>query len=338
MWLNAVVALLLCGGPAVNGGEKGGSVEPRLVEVQRIWNEGAHNAFTDLIRHEGTFFCVFREGKGHVSPDGAVRVLRSEDGKQWRSAARVTHPEGDLRDPKISRTPEGKLMLLAALAVKKEGKMTHRNFVWFSEDGEEWGEPLETGEENIWLWRTAWRGENCYGLGYSTDGGQFVRLYKGDGREFEVLVPDLFSKTRQGKGYPNETALVFAPDGTAYCLLRRDADSATGQLGIARPPYTEWQWKDSGVRIGGPEMVQLPDGRLLAVVRFYDGGARTSLAWVDRETGDITESVKLPSGGDTSYAGMVLEGETLWVSYYSSHEGRTSIYCAEVALEGRNGP
>jgi hypothetical protein len=38
----------------------------------------------------------------------------------------------------------------------------------------------------------------------------------------------------------------------------------------------------------------------------------------------------LPSGGDCSYPGMVWHRGLVWVSYYSSHEGKTSIYLAKV--------
>ncbi|MET8233218.1 hypothetical protein ABZS77_21380 [Micromonospora sp. NPDC005298] len=42
----------------------------------------------------------------------------------------------------------------------------------------------------------------------------------------------------------------------------------------------------------------------------------------------------LPSGGDTSYPGLVWHNDLLWVSYYSSHEERTCVYVAEVSLSG----
>ena len=45
--------------------------------------------------------------------------------------------------------------------------------------------------------------------------------------------------------------------------------------------------------------------------------------------------LKLPSGGDTSYAGLVWHDGLLWVSYYSSHEGKTSIYLAKVRLPSK---
>ena len=79
-------------------------------------------------------------------------------------------------------------------------------------------------------------------------------------------------------------------------------------------------------------MIRMPGGRLLAAVRLYDGRVRTSLCWIDPESAKLTEFLELPSGGDTSYAGLVLYNDQLWISYYSSHEARTSIYLAKVKL------
>lgn len=100
-----------------------------------------------------------------------------------------------------------------------------------------------------------------------------------------------------------------------FWLVRRDPSS--GLLGVAKPPYREWEWKDVGQRIGGPHMLRLPDGRLIAAVRLYDDGWRTSLCWVNAETRKLDECLRLPSGGDTSYAGLVWHEGMLWVSYYS---------------------
>ena len=77
-------------------------------------------------------------------------------------------------------------------------------------------------------------------------------------------------------------------------------------------------------------MIRLPDGRFIAAVRLYDDKVRTSLCWLDVEKATLAEVLKLPSGGDTSYAGMVWHDDQLWVSYYSSHEEKTSIYLAKV--------
>jgi hypothetical protein len=310
-----------------------GSAAPRfeLRGHRKIWDAAQYNSFTDLARRQDEWFCVFREGTAHVSPDGALRVLVSKDGETWKSAARMTYPGGDLRDAKITVTPSGKLMLCGAVAYPKGSKPGHQSLAWFSDDGRMWSEAAPIGQPDYWLWRVTWRGTEAYGVGYGTAVGATrgtARLYRsGDGKAFDVLVPELFTV-----GYPNEASLLFQPDGTALCLLRRDAGPLTGQLGVAKPPYKQWEWRDVGARIGGPALIELPDGRLIAVVRLYDGKVRTAVCSLDAATGKLTEALTLPSGGDCSYAGLVWHDNLLWVSYYSSHEGKTSIYLAKVAV------
>lgn len=298
-----------------------------LVDVRKIWDEAPHNAFTDLTRFNDQWFCVFREGEGHVSPDGALRVLTSGDGDVWESAALVTSPTSDLRDAKISVTPDGKLMLAGAEKLHEPATHRHQSLVWSSPDGEAWSEPCEVADRDFWLWRITWHKGQAYGFGYGTrEDNRWIRLYaSADGRHFDTLVENAF-----GVGYPNETSMAFLEDDTCYCLLRRDGTPNTAQLGIAAPPYTEWTWKDLGVRAGGPDLIQLPDGRFAAVVRRYEDAARTSLHWLDPDKGTLTEALELPSGGDTSYAGLVWHEGLLWVSYYSSHEGKTSIYLGKI--------
>jgi hypothetical protein len=300
----------------------------RLVEARRIWDAAPHNAFTDLIRYQEEWLCVFREGQGHVSPDGAVRVIASKDGRTWASAALITSPDSDLRDPKITITPKGELMLTAAGALHPPATARHQTFAWFSRDPRQWGKAVPIGDPDFWLWRVSWHGDVALGLGYRTVGENVARLYRSkDGRKFETVVPTLVEEQ-----LPNESSIVFELDGTALCLLRREGQPGHGLFGTARAPYTNWEWKDVGMKIGGPHLLRLPDGRLIAAVRFYDGGARTAVAAIDRETGRLRELLRLPSGGDTSYPGLVWHDGLLWVSYYSSHEGKTSIYLAHVRL------
>jgi hypothetical protein len=141
--------------------------------------------------------------------------------------------------------------------------------------------------------------------------------------------------TLSDRGRPSEAALAFLPEGTALCLLRRDGPGTTGLLGRSDQPYARWAWKDLGVRLGGPALVRLPGGRLVAGVRLYEGKVRTALCWLDPEAGRLVEFLALPSGRDTGYPGLVWHAGQLWVSYYSSHEGRSSIYLARVKLPPR---
>ena len=67
-------------------------------------------------------------------------------------------------------------------------------------------------------------------------------------------------------------------------------------------------------------------------VRARDKATRTALCEVNPADGTLTELTAFESGGDTSYAGVVTEGNVLWASYYSSHEGKASIYFVKVFL------
>lgn len=300
-------------------------------EVRKIWDAGMHNAFTDLIRYEGRLFCVFREGAKHqVSPDGRIRVLASRDGGEWTSVALLASELGDLRDPHLSVTPRGELMLVAAIALNPGGPHRHQTYAFFSRDGANWSEPTPIGEPDYWLWRVAWHKGKAYAVGYPTNpGGRAARLYHSeDGRKFRTLVAEL-----PAPDAPNETDFAFLPDGTMLILARRGGGARTAALLTASPPYTDWRVDDLGRQLGGPALLRLPDGRLLAAGRIHpEGGSRTALLWLDREQKQFREILVLPSKGDSSYPGLVYEGGELLVSYYSSHEGKSAIYFTRLRL------
>ncbi len=315
------------------------AADARIVDVRKIWSEAPHNAFTDLVRFRGRWYCVFREGAGHASPDGRLRVIVSNNGERWESAALVESADGDLRDAKITATPDGRLMLMGAVALRQPAPYRHQSLVWFSRDGRQWDAPVKVGDPDFWLWRVTWHKGTAYGFGYNTNRNRnlrTMRLYaSGDGREFRTLIHDAGIRNS-----PGESAIRFNGD-RAIALIRRDAyagpppipaAAATALIGIAAPPYTNWQWKDTGTRIGGPNFIAVPGKRWVAAVRLHEPVTRTALCWMDPEKGTLTEFLALPSKGDSSYAGLVMHKGLLWVSYYSSHEGKTSIYLARVKL------
>ena len=84
--------------------------ELELLRVAKISTSTAHCAFTGLTRYNDTFFCTWREGAGHVSGDGRLRVVRSADGTNWTSVALIARAGVDLRDSKIEVTPDNRLM------------------------------------------------------------------------------------------------------------------------------------------------------------------------------------------------------------------------------------
>jgi len=297
-----------------------------IVEVRKIWDQPGHQSFfTDLIRFRGQWICTCREAATHISEDGRIRFIRSSDGEQWTSTAHIDcpPPNKDLRDPKLSITPDGQLMLTAT-AYRPQPECL--SYVWFSDDANKWSNAHLIGPPGEWLWRTEWHRGFAYNFGRSEKRHQYLQLYRSsDGKAFQPHGPRQFDGDRA-----SETSPLFQQDDTCVTLLRR---GGTAQIGISRPPYFEWDWKDLGLRIGGPEMIQLPDGRFLATVRLYEPDEHTSLCWIDPEAGTLDEFQRLPSGGDTSYAGTVWHEGLVWISYYSSHEGKTSIYLAKIRVD-----
>jgi hypothetical protein len=302
-----------------------------LVEPPRkIWDQGKHNAFTDLVRVKDAWYCVFREGDDHAKGAGKIRVLRSTDGKAWASVALIEQDGVDLRDPHISVTPKGQLMIVGGAAVPptRDPLRDHYSFVSFSSDGRDWSKPEKTLESWQWLWRVRWHGDKVYGVAYRSD-SKPPRKYEGflyqgtDGKKYERIA---------SFDVPNTTEASLAFDGeTMLCLQRRDGKPNTAMLGISKAPYKDWLWKDLGVYFGGPHLLQTPDGTWLAAGRMTTTGKpQTVLCELDVKEGKLLPLLTLPSGGDTSYVGMVWHDDQLWMSYYSSHEGKTSIYLARI--------
>jgi hypothetical protein len=305
--------------------------------VRKIWDGAAHNAFTDLIWFQDRWYCVFREGDAHGKGAGVIRILMSKDGARWASAAVLAKDGVDYRDPHVCVTPDGRLMLNGGAAEPhtRDPLKDHYSFVSFSKDGKTWTRPERVLDSWQWLWRVTWHKGTAYGVAYIWDpkvgGAQSYRtaLFSSkDGVKYEKV-------TELGQKLASEATLRF--DGEVlYCLQRRDGyRSITALLGTSKPPYTTWEWKDLGIYLGGPDMLEDPAGNWWVGARIYypPKGPRTVLSRLDVAKGKLTEAIRLPSGGDTSYPGMVWHDGQLWVSYYSSHEGKTSIYLARLRVK-----
>jgi hypothetical protein len=311
---------------------------PKLVSVGRIWDRGQHNAFTDLIRFRGEWFCVFREADDHVGGDGKLRVLKSKDGDRWESAALIEEEGIDLRDPKLSVTPGGRLMIVAGGSVYQGTKVLkgRQPRVSFSGDGLQWTPVRRILTEGDWLWRVTWHKGKAYGVSYTLNSAGAsagedwnTKLYESpDGLKWTLVT------TLQVPERPNETTLRFLGNDDCVALVRREAGDKQAWIGVSKPPYKEWRWTPSGSQVGGPNFIVLEGDSMIAGGRLYGPGSNHKTA-IGRMTLDgYKPELMLPSSGDNSYPGLVWENGTLWVSYYSTHEGKTSIYLARVRWPG----
>ena len=317
------------------------------IEIQKIWSEGKHNAFTDLIRYRGNFYCTFREAVGHISgPGGTARVLKSKNGKDWRSVADIKMDNLDLRDPKLSITPDGKLMVLIDVEAYRDGRVdTRKPYVSFADKkGETFSTPIESpvdktiAAKSDWVWRVTWYNGVGYAVNYQPGAGSNLYLLKTiDGKSFQnVTKLDI-------DGSPNESTIRFDKNGKMYVLVRREEGDKMGVLATANAPYTtNWEFNKMTERIGGPNFLFLDDNTLVMGTRKYiknpPGSEKEyknyiTTVYVTDLKGNIKKEIPIKESlGDTSYPGMLFYKGKLWMSYYSSHEKKTMIYLAKIPL------
>jgi hypothetical protein len=204
---------------------------------------------SDLIRFQDHWYCGFREACQHDNhPSGRGRVIRSADGERWQSVALFEWDCGDVREPRLSITAEGWLMVNTSVAfVSREARpdlrkpgvartayfqleqpgtpdsnlephVMRQSVTWLSRDGLQWSSAhaCPTGV-NTWRWDVTWFNGMGYSIGYENKGSDRTgTLYRTrDGRSWRVLKGDLFPG-----GLGNEASLAFDDDATAYCLLR----------------------------------------------------------------------------------------------------------------------
>lgn len=312
----------------------------QLISLKKIWSEAPCCAFTDLIHYKNQWYCVFRESDAHQEgADGAIRIITSQDTDVWSTCALFTKTGVDLRDPKLSIKPDGRLMLLMGGTVYKDKKyVTRQPMVTFSNNGNTWSPLQHILDPHEWLWRVTWHGQKAYGVSYRQSNPKKIRrkwiisLFESiDGINYQKIV------TWPLTHYPNETTLRFLDNGEMIALVRRERGrKAPALIGHSSSPYKKWSWHTSNFYLGGPNFLILPSGKMVAGGRALlktPYGIHESTILAQMTLDDLKPIMVLPSGGDTSYPGMVFRDNLLWMSYYSSHEGSTAVYLAVIKLD-----
>lgn len=306
------------------------------LKTKKIWDESAHCAFTDLLYCDDFFLLSFREADSHCAgQNGIIRILSSTDGEKWQSQAQIALLGYDLRDPMLSAMPNGRLMMNMG-ASRYEGKtlVSMGSCVSFSDNGKDWSIPQLIDLKGEWLWRVTWHKGVGYSAAYSVSDLNdlnkpwTLKLYKtADGINFS------FISYLDVPSHPNETTLRFLPDGRMMAMARRNG---SGWIGFSLAPFTSWQWYETDYRFGGPNFLIENDNIAWAASRKVErkwwhklfGGSKCSVILAKILDGKYEPVVEFPSGGDCGYPGLAKVDEHLYISYYSSHEKKSSIYFA----------
>ena len=309
-----------------------------VIETWEIAADNLHNSNTDMVQWRGQFYIAYVSSPYHFGNDASVlHVKRSGDmGRTWQEVDTFNPSGEDIRDPKFAII--GERMFLYALKNTSFVAEPYISVYAFTEDGNNWTSFETVPGLDGWLfWRPKTQdGVTFYNAAYWYEHGKSILLKSMDGIDWEIV-----SQINEGERN-DETEIEFLPDGRLIATARLEyayfADGAFGDkrgatlITVSKPPFDTWTELTQSLvtRLDGPYLFSYHD-RVYAVGRYQpDLGRsgpwtaqgsvlsrkRTSLFEL-REDG-LAYLTDLPSAGDTSYEGVLLDGDTAYISYYTS--------------------
>jgi hypothetical protein len=276
-----------------------------------------HLGFPDLIRYNDMWYVIYRESDGHVGTYGIVKVLKSKDFNKWEEIFTCELEGWDLRDPKFSwDKSRNKLYLHFHAAFLQDNRASRKDL--YIEYNHTNGFSINDIKEicvphrykNIWLWRPEWNNGIFYCIGYNPAVIDGIALFIYP----EITAsPDIIPLLEYIDA--SEATIRFNNDDV-YCLVRRNNDNTfLGKATIDK--IDDFSWSEIPLfAFGGPNML-LTDGAI------FIGGRQNGLfiGKMNPKNYSITEMEKLPAGGDSSYPGMVLFCNELYIVYYAQKDG-----------------
>ncbi|MBN1852419.1 MAG: hypothetical protein JW829_06830 [Pirellulales bacterium] len=326
-----------------------GPPEIQIVDVRRVFDNGEHNAFTDLVRYRDRYYLTFRScPNGHgVYPTSSIIILASDDTKTWHPVHQFAVPLRDVRDPHFL-VFQDKLFVYSGAwycgekAPEQREINEHLGFAVWTSDGATWqGPEMLEGTYGHYVWRAAARDGKAYLC------GRRKRLFAKTATraERDPLIESAMLESDDGliwrkaalfqEHHGGETAFLFEADGSALAVANCGI-GRNSQVLRANPALTQWTRIDLDRGIGGPMLARWNGHDLVGGRKTLNDQPRTTLYWLVGDT--LREIAELPSAGDNSYPGFVqIAPDRAVVSYYSSHEkidGKpsTNIYLAELLM------
>lgn len=304
------------------------------INIKKIWYNNNHSAFTSLIRYKGKFYCAFREAEAHISKGddlGSIRIISSKNGKSWRSVALLSKEYVDLRDPWLSITPDGLLMVSMG---GSSSKLNFRAQVSFSKNGKGFTKPepvqfdYEGANVHGWPWHITWH----KGIGYTVmyRSGVIVLLKTYDGIHY-----DLITKL-DAPGFLDESVIQFLPNETMVILTRREFEAKTSLLWVSPAPYVDYTCYDTHIYVGGPELFVIDDKHLMVGGRRVDGEGQYTCVWISDLKGNMKEIFSFHNPVlDCSYPSFLKKGKYIWCTFYATYGKRenAAIYLAKIPLK-----
>jgi hypothetical protein len=323
------------------------AVDVSVKNVRPVFNNGEHNAFTDLTWFKGHIYLTFRScPDGHmVFPTSQIIVLKSSTGKDWSQVHSFSVKNRDTRDPHFAQL-NGVLFVYTGTWYCGPNKPKLRNINQMvgygvsTQDGKQWSTSfMLEGTYGHYVWRTATYNNQVYMCARRTrDFAEVTSL-----QERSKLLQSRILASDDGKRFlpvgtfqekdGDETAFMFDDAGTITAIARRGR--GTAELITLSANLQVSTRRDLDRYIGGPFIGRFGDHTLVAGRNIVNGVSKMVICTLN--DGKLENLCELPAGGDCSYPGMIqLCPGCVLVSYYSSHETddegepMTNIYLAEL--------
>lgn len=304
--------------------------------ITKIYDAEKHCAFSDLTKWSGNYYIVFRVSDNHAyTKDGVIKVLKSSDGMNWKPEVSYAASDLDLRDPKFCVKNNHLEVYAQGVRFNPDKTVKTARGVLFNADSGMFRETepalIDYQGAPIWPWRFSAYHSEAYSLAYNQDAKVFKLVGTTDYKTMNTIC-DLSNLDRN----PSEGTIRFH-NGNCYALIRRTGPTLFGVSSLSN--MCNFKWTELPlVGLGGPNFIFYDDNTLLISGRDYASpdysyaSSRTSLFVYKIKENKTYRVLTLPSGGDTAYPGLYLNGNEIWISYHSTHEGSTKVYLAKAEL------
>lgn len=288
-----------------------------------VYEDGKHNAFTDLCKYDNKFYLSFRNASNHITANdyGQIIIMESHDGIEWKYLFTVAEEGCDLRDPKLIVDSFGYLNLYCGYSMditpdivgSKAGRI----------DISSKSVKLLNICDNKWLWSVTWYNNVAYSVAYDKDGVYFLKSK--DGYDWEEFF-------EYNEIVCNEASLAFI-SGHAQVVLRIASQQNT-LIGHADTPYLDWTFTEIPQVIQSPKLLPLMNGEYLLAGRMIENNTKQrTCALLKLNNSVITDTIWMSNSAiDIAYPGICTKDNNIYLSFYSGDWESANIYVKKFSM------
>lgn len=301
------------------------------ITITKIWENSPNNAFTDLIKFNGTYYCSYSEEYSSSTDTseamGSIGIIRSKTGKNWESVDLIQKKGMKLCNPRLSITPDRQIMIIM------DGSSS--SMVSFSDKkGDVFSDPeavnidttIISGKKR--LWKVTWFRGTGYALFYKSDSkNDKISLLKTiDGKNFQKVTKI------EVDGLFDESTLRFDQKGTMYAIINNADKEKRVTVGTSDWPYTKWSYRKVKDSLEKFNYTIINKNIVIVATGLSNPELHTGILTVNKK-GDLEEILKLPLVNDVCYPGILKEPGKLLVTCCSAHEGKPAIYLLKISVK-----